>query len=156
MTRSIPILTLTLALSTSVNAGDVLPNSLAQGLTVKGGVVTEEKPVHQYPGSLSLSALRTGVSIVDEDQLESGIFRQDELEISTDIYQPGEFEISPGDCTSALRDADDLELLVAFVAYEYGTEAACEMLLELGISPGDCVSALRTGVMIEDEGGGSN
>ena len=24
------------------------------------------------------------------------------------------------------------------------------------LDPGDCVSALRTGVMIEDEGGGSN
>ena len=41
------------------------------------------------------------------------------------------FAINPGDCTSALRDADDLELLVAFVAYEYGTEAACELLLDM-------------------------
>ena len=45
------------------------------------------------------------------------------------------FAIDPGNCSSALREADDLELLVAFVAYEYGTEAACEMLLELGYRP---------------------
>jgi len=60
------------------------------------------------------------------------------------------FALDPGNCTSALRDADDLELLVAFVAYEYGTEAAYELLLELGIDPGDCSSALRTGVLDSD------
>ena len=119
MTRCIAILTL--ALTAAVNAD--------QAFAIDPGNCT--------------SALRTGVSIVDEGG-------------GSNLYQPGEFEISPGDCTSALRDADDLELLVAFVAYEYGTEAACEMLLELGISPGDCVSALRTGVMIVDAGGGTD
>ncbi len=77
------------------------------------------------------------------------------------------FALDPGDCSSALRtgvhvdgvvyelslwDADDLELLVAFVAYEYGTEAACELLLALD---GDQMSGMLN-VMIVDSGGGSD
>ena len=34
--------------------------------------------------------------------------------------------------------------------------AALSVDQAFAIDPGDCVSALRTGVMIEDQGGGSN
>ena len=67
------------------------------------------------PGNCS-SALRTGVMIEDQGG-GSDIYRQDELEFN--LHGGGdEFY---GD-------------LVAFVAYEYGTEAAYEMLLEIEVS----------------------
>jgi len=81
-------------------------------------------------------------------------------------------ELNPGECITALRDADDLELLVAFVAYEYGTEAACEMLLDMGFSDREAYDIvlgaepvpsvvpyqgyMTLGVAIVNEGGGSD
>jgi len=63
--------------------------------------------------------------LIINTNVSSTFAQQNDLDAGggSNLYQQNELELSPGDCTSALRDGDDLNELIAIIALSQTVES---------------------------------
>ena len=78
--------------------------------------------------------------------------QQNELDAGggSNLYQQNELEFNPGECITALRDGDDLNELIAIIAFDSSPETAYLTLLDMGFSLAEA-DDMVLGVLVNNE-----
>jgi len=79
--------------------------------------------------------------------------QQNELDAGggSNLYQQNELEFNPGECITALRDGDDLNELIAIIAFDSSPDAAYLMLRDMGFSDREAYEMLSVIIVIIDD-----